>query len=243
VRRLKRTLFISDLHLDAARPDATARFHRFLDEALPGADALYILGDLFEYWVGDDGLALEFPRAIASNLKHASRLVPLFFMHGNRDFLAAGEFARATGATLLDDPTRIDVYGRPAVLLHGDTLCTGDAAYQRFRAQVHDPAWQRATLALPLGERVAMAQALRGESEGAKQGKRMEIMDVAPAAVERAFEDCDCDLMIHGHTHRAARHLHRVAGRDRERWVLPDWYGRGGYLEASPEGIRAVEAV
>jgi UDP-2,3-diacylglucosamine hydrolase len=243
VRRLKRTLFISDLHLDAARPEATARFQRFLEGALPGADALYILGDLFEYWVGDDGLCLAFNEAIASHLNSASRLLPVFFMHGNRDFLAAGEFARATGATLLEDPTRIDLYGRPAALLHGDTLCTGDAAYQRFRTQVHDPAWQRATLALPLAERVTMAQALRGESEGAKQGKSMEIMDVAPAAVERAFEDCDCDLMIHGHTHRPGHHLHRVSGRDRERWVLPDWYGRGGYLEASPAALRAVEAV
>ena len=243
MRRLKRTLFISDLHLDPARPEATARFHRFLEGALPGADALYILGDLFEYWVGDDSLKLDFPRSIASSLHHTSRLLPVFFMHGNRDFLAAEGFARATGAKLLDDPTRIDLYGRPTVLLHGDTLCTDDVAYQRFRAQVHDPAWQRTTLARPLSERLAMAEHLRGESEGAKQGKSMEIMDVAPAAVERAFEDCGCELMIHGHTHRPGRHVHRVAGRDRERWVLPDWYGRGGYLEASPEGIRSVEAV
>ncbi|HSS29055.1 MAG TPA: UDP-2,3-diacylglucosamine diphosphatase [Usitatibacter sp.] len=242
MRRLKRTLFVSDLHLDPARPEATARFHRFLDRALPGADALYILGDLFEYWVGDDGLTLDFPKSVATDLSRASRLAPLFFMHGNRDFLAAQGFASATGATLLEDPTRIDLYGRPTVLLHGDTLCTDDAAYQRFRAQVHDPAWQRAALAKPLAERVAMAEQLRSQSEEAKGGKDLQIMDVAPAAVERAFEDCDCDLMIHGHTHRPGRHVHRVAGRDRERWVLPDWYGRGGYLEASAAGLRAVEA-
>jgi UDP-2,3-diacylglucosamine hydrolase len=243
VRRLKRTLFISDLHLDAARPEATARFHRFLEGALPGADALYILGDLFESWVGDDSLALDFPKAIAEDLSRTSRLAPVFFLHGNRDFLAAGGFARATGATLLADPTKIDLYGQPTVLLHGDTLCTDDTDYQRFRAQVHDPAWQRATLARPLAERMAMARQLRGESEGAKAGKRMEIMDVAPAAVERAFEACDCGQMIHGHTHRPGRHVHRVAGRERVRWVLPDWYEGGGYLEASPEGLRAVEAV
>ena len=243
MRRLKRTLFISDLHLDPARPQATARFHRFLEGAVPGADALYILGDLFEYWVGDDGLTLPFNAAIASDLSSASRLLPVFFLHGNRDFLASRGFAAATGATLLPDPTRIDLYGRPAVLLHGDTLCTDDLAYQRFRAQVHDPAWQRATLARPLAERVAMAEQLRSESEGAKQGKSLEIMDVAPAAVERAFEACDCELMIHGHTHRPGRHVHRVAGRDRERWVLPDWYGPGGYLEASPAGLRAIDAV
>lgn len=242
MRRLSRTLFISDLHLDAARPEATARFQRFLQGALPGADALYILGDLFEYWVGDDGLGLAFNEAIASGLKAASRLLPVFFMHGNRDFLAAEGFARATDAKLLPDPANVDLYGRAAVLLHGDTLCTDDLAYQRFRAQVRDPAWQRATLARPLAERVAMARHFREESEGAKQGKSMEIMDVAPAAVERAFAACDCDLMIHGHTHRPGRHVHRVAGRDRERWVLPDWYAKGGYLEVSPAGIRAVEA-
>ncbi len=242
MRRLKRTLFISDLHLDAARPEATARFHRFLQSALPGADALYILGDLFEYWVGDDGLALEFPGAIASDLKRASRLAPLFFMHGNRDFLAAQGFEGATGATLIADPTRIDLYGRTTLLLHGDTLCTGDLAYQRFRAQVREPAWQQAVLARPLAERVAMAKGLREESDTAKQGKSMEIMDVSREAVERAFEDCDCDVMIHGHTHRPGRHDYRVAGRDRERWVLPDWYEGGGYLEASPAGIRALDA-
>jgi len=180
VRPIK-TLFISDLHLDPARPEATARFHRFLEGALPGADALYILGDLFEYWVGDDGLALEFPKSIASDLSRASRLAPVFFMHGNRDFLAAEGFARATGASLIADPTRIALYGRPALLMHGDTLCTDDVAYQRFRTQVHDPEWQRATLARPLAERVAMAQALRAQSEGAKQDKNMEIMDVSPA--------------------------------------------------------------
>ena len=237
------TLFVSDLHLDPERPAATELFGRFLDTEARGAEALYVLGDLFEAWVGDDDPSTA-GAFVADRLRTlADSGVPVRFIRGNRDFLLGEDFARATGATLLDDPTRIDLYGRPTVLLHGDTLCTGDAAYQRFRAQVHDPAWQRATLALPLADRMAMAQALRGESEGAKQGKSVEIMDVASAAVERAFEDCGCDLMIHGHTHRPGRHVHRVAGRDRERWVLPDWYGRGGYLEASPEGIRAVEAV
>jgi UDP-2,3-diacylglucosamine hydrolase len=126
--------------------------------------------------------------------------------------------------------------------MHGDTLCTDDVAYQAFRKQVRDPAWQRAALAQPIERRIAVARGMRSDSEGAKQAKAMEIMDVNRAAVERAFLDSDCDVMIHGHTHRPGRHEYVVGGRERVRWVLPDWYERGGYLEASPAGIRAVEA-
>jgi UDP-2,3-diacylglucosamine hydrolase len=241
VRRLRRTLFISDLHLDPSRPAIVAQFEGFLAGVVPGADALYILGDLFEYWVGDDGLALPFPRRIAGRIHAAAQEVPVAFMHGNRDFLAAERFARETGAKLIDDPTTIDLYGAPALLMHGDTLCTGDARYQAFRQQVRDPAWQKATLALPIEERLVLANRMRMESEGTKQATSLDIMDVAPEAVERAFADSGCDLMIHGHTHRPARHVHAVGGRERVRWVLPDWYQRGGYLEATPEGLRAVE--
>ncbi|HSN21483.1 MAG TPA: UDP-2,3-diacylglucosamine diphosphatase [Usitatibacter sp.] len=241
MRRLRRTLFISDLHLDPSRPAIVAQFERFLSGVVPGADALYVLGDLFEYWVGDDGLALPFPRRIAAQIHAAAREVPSYFMHGNRDFLAAQRFAEATGMKLLDDPTAIDLYGTRTLLLHGDTLCTGDTRYQAFRAQVRDPAWQKATLALPIDQRLALANRMRMESEGTKQATSLEIMDVAPEAVERAFADSACDLMIHGHTHRPARHALRVGGRERVRWVLPDWYERGGYLEATPEGLRAVD--
>ena len=237
-----RTLFISDLHLDESRPRIVSQFERFLAEVAPGADALYILGDLFEYWVGDDGLALPFPHHIARALKPLAAQVPTRIMHGNRDFLIAQEFARQTGIEIIGDPALVDLYGTKAVLLHGDTLCTDDKAYQAFRAQVRNPAWQKAALAKPIAERVAMARGLREESEGAKQGKSMGIMDVSPAAVEKAFEECGCDVMIHGHTHRPARHVHRVGGKDRVRYVLPDWYERGGYLEATPSGIRAVES-
>ncbi len=237
-----RTLFISDLHLDESRPAVVAQFERFLGETAPGADALYILGDLFEYWVGDDGLALAFPRRMADALKRTASRVPVSFMHGNRDFLVASEFSRATGVELIADPTRIDLYGTPALLMHGDTLCTDDREYQAFRAQVRNPAWQRTMLALPIAKRIATALEMREKSEGAKGAKAMEIMDVSPQAVERAFADSGCELMIHGHTHRPARHVHRVGERDRVRWVLPDWYERGGYLEASPAGIRAVPA-
>ena len=236
-----RTLFISDLHLDDSRPAAGGQFERFLTGIAPGADHLFILGDLFESWVGDDGIALPLPARTASLLFEASTRVPIAFMHGNRDFLVAERFAAETGVKLLGDPTVVDLYGTPTVLLHGDTLCTGDHAYQQFRAQVRDPAWQAAALARPLAERVAIAQKMRADSEGAKQGKSMEIMDVAPDAVEAAFAASGCTVMIHGHTHRPGRHVHRVNGRECVRWVLNDWYTSCGYLEASAEGIRAVD--
>ena len=236
-----RTLFISDLHLDESRPGIVAQFERFLASVSPGADALYILGDLFEYWVGDDALALPFNARVAARLKEASARVPIRFMHGNRDFVAAAGFSAGTGAALIDDPTEIDLYGTRTLLMHGDTLCTGDTAYQAFREQVRNPRWQAATLARPIAERVALAQDLRLKSEGAKQGKSVALMDVTPEAVERAFADSGCTLLIHGHTHRPARHVLSVNGIERVRWVLADWYERGSYLEATAAGLRSVE--
>jgi UDP-2,3-diacylglucosamine hydrolase len=237
---LKKTLFVSDLHLDEGRPAATAQFERFLGEAAPGADALYILGDLFEYWVGDDGLGLPFPARIASLIAGAARSVPIHFMHGNRDFLVAHRFGHDIGVTLIEDPTIVDLYGERTLLMHGDTLCTDDRPYQAFREQVRSPAWQSAFLARPLEERTGIALRLREESEVAKGGKAAEIMDVAPATVEKAFAESGCRQLIHGHTHRPGRHVHRVDGRDCIRWVLADWYTRGSYLEATPGGIRSV---
>ena len=234
-------IFISDLHLDESRPGIVEQFERFLEEVAPRADALYILGDLFEYWVGDDSITLPFPSRIAARLKAASTRVPISFMQGNRDFVAAAGFSAGTGTRLIDDPTEIDLYGTRTLLMHGDTLCTDDLAYQAFRKQVRDPRWQAAALARPIGERIAIAQDLRLKSEGAKQGKAMSIMDVAPATVEQAFRDSGCTLMIHGHTHRPARHVHHVDGTERVRWVLADWYDRGSYLEATRGGIRSVE--
>jgi UDP-2,3-diacylglucosamine hydrolase len=206
----------------------------------PAADALYILGDLFEAWVGDDGLELPFPARIAAALRGVASMTPTYFMHGNRDFLIGGRFERETGVKLLEDPAPVDLYGTPALLMHGDTLCTDDHEYQAFRAQVHDPRWQRAALARPLAERLSIAGTLREKSADAKSAKAMDIMDVTPATVEKAFADSGRALLIHGHTHRPARHVHSVMGRECVRWVLPDWYQRGGYLEVSPAGIRAV---
>ena len=237
---LRRTLFISDLHLDDSRPAVVEAFERFLAKTASDADALYILGDLFEYWIGDVGLGMPLPARAAQALSAASARLPVFFMHGNRDFLVAERFSAATGVQLLADPTIAELYGRRAILMHGDTLCTGDVAYQKFRAQVRNPAWQQQVLSQPLQARVAMARQLRETSDAAKGDKEMGIMDVAPAAVEEAFRTHGCDTLIHGHTHRPGRHEHLVDGRTCVRYVLPDWYGRGGYLEASAEGIRAV---
>ncbi len=237
-----RTLFISDLHLAEERPATTGRFERFLAREVPGADALYILGDLFEYWVGDDGLALDFPARVSGMLRAAARAAPTFFMHGNRDFMVASRFCAETGIRLIPDPTVIDLYGERVLLMHGDTLCTGDRAYLAFRAQVRNPAWQAAALARPIEERIAIARGMRKDSEGAKEGKGEDIMDVAPEAVEQAFASSGCRVLVHGHTHRPARHELEVAGRACVRWVLPDWYEDGGYLEATPSAMRAVAA-
>jgi UDP-2,3-diacylglucosamine hydrolase len=219
----------------AARSDA--QFERFLGATAPGADALYILGDLFEYWLGDDGLALPFNARIAKLLKIG---IPTYFMHGNRDFLIAKRFSEETGIRLLEDPTVVDLYGERALLMHGDTLCTDDHEYQAFRKQVRDPRWQAGALAQPLAARIAIAKGMRAQSETSKEGKSMGIMDVALPAVEKAFAESGCKLMIHGHTHRPGRHVHDVNGQACVRWVLSDWYGPGSYLEATPEGIRSI---
>lgn len=235
------SLFISDLHLCRERPEINALFLRFLRERVPASDALYILGDLFEYWAGDDDLADRFHAEIAKALRQATEsAVPVYFIHGNRDFLVGGEFARATGVTLLPDPTVVDLYGTPTLLSHGDMLCTDDVKYQAFRAQVRDPAWQRDFLAKSLAVRKAMIENVREQSAREMKEKPPEIMDVNPDAVVAAFRRYGCARLIHGHTHRPAHHLHAVDGRSCERWVLTDWYERGACLEVSAVTCRAL---
>jgi UDP-2,3-diacylglucosamine hydrolase len=190
--------------------------------------------------VGDDSLELPLPARAAELLRAAARKTPTRFMHGNRDFLVARRFAEATGVELVADPVVLDLYGTRTLLMHGDTLCTDDHAYQAFREKVRDARWQAAALAQPLGERIAIAQQMRVESEGAKQGKATAIMDVNGEAVARAFRESGASLLIHGHTHRPGRHVHTVDGRECVRWVLPDWYEGGGYLAIAPEGVRAI---
>lgn len=236
---MARTLFISDLHLASERPAINARFFEFLRREAAQADALYILGDLFEYWIGDDELdaadADPLSRQVAEALAELAAVgVGLRIMHGNRDFLLAGAFLRATGATLLEDPTRLELEGKPTLLMHGDTLCTGDLAYQRFRAEARTPAWRAALLSRPLAERRELLTGLREKSEQVKRETPLAIMDVDPGAVEEAFRSHRVERLIHGHTHRPGRHVLHLDGRTCERWVLPDWYETGGYLVIEP---------
>lgn len=240
IRTMASAIFISDLHLAPERPAATDALLRFLEDTAAGAGQLYVLGDLFEYWIGDEGLALPMPAAVAAAFRALSgRGTQVFFMHGNRDFLLGDRFAAAAGMKLLSDPTMIDLYGTRTLLMHGDTLCTDDVEYQRFRAMVRDAGWQVAFLSKSVEERIRMAQSVRGESEQAKQGKDMAIMDVAAATVEATLRAHDYPRLIHGHTHRPARHEHRVDGRLCERFVLADWYEQGSYLVCDAEGCRS----
>lgn len=231
------TLFISDLHLAPDTPAANEALLRFLRDTAPSADALYVLGDLFEFWIGDDALAHPFERGIAGAFRRlADSRVPVYFMRGNRDFLIGRRFARESGMKILRDPTLVDLYGIPTLLMHGDTLCTDDVEYQRFRKKARNPVVQWLFLAKPLAKRLQIARDLRGRSEQAKSVKDMTIMDVTPATVEKALRDHSCPRLIHGHTHRPARHQHVVDGRACERWVLADWYEHGSYLRCDANG-------
>ncbi len=233
------TLFVSDLHLDPSRPDITRLFVDFLARDARDADALYILGDLFEAWVGDDDPS-DAGTVVADALSGLSQSgVPVFFMHGNRDFLLGDAYARRAGMTLLDDPTVIDLDGARVLLTHGDLLCTDDLAYQAFRTQTRDPAWRATFLAQPLDARLAFAESARAASR-ARQGELRDagtmetITDVAPTTVASFFDAHGVEKMIHGHTHRPA--VHRAAGSTRV--VLGDWYTQGSVLRVDADGMR-----
>jgi UDP-2,3-diacylglucosamine hydrolase len=235
------TLFISDLHLSATHPRSSELFLQFAKNITPQAEALYILGDLFEYWAGDDDLDDPFHRTIAATLRKLSEQgTRIYLMHGNRDFLMAEKLAGACHAVLLADPTLLDLYGTPTLLSHGDALCTGDVDYQRFRIYARDPANQTRFLAQPLDARRAQMRGMRAQSEASKQQKTEAIMDVAPAAVDALLRKHGYPRLIHGHTHRPARHLHTVDGHSCERWVLNDWYETGGYLRCDAAGCSAL---
>jgi UDP-2,3-diacylglucosamine hydrolase len=239
------TLFISDLHLAAERPEINRRFHAFLREQAPRAAALYILGDLFEYWIGDEELdagdADPLARQVAEALGALSRRgVAVRLMHGNRDFLLGSRFCELSGARLLQDPAVEKIGGARTLLMHGDTLCTDDADYQSWRKVARSREWQREFLAKPLPERRLALQALREKSKEVVGAKPAAIMDVNDGAVREALREHRLTRLVHGHTHRPARHALEVDGRACERWVLPDWYERGGYLLVDDAGPRLV---
>jgi UDP-2,3-diacylglucosamine hydrolase len=237
------TLFISDLHLAEERPEINSLFFRFIEDSARGTEALYILGDLFDYWVGDDQLDHDpLARSVTDSLRRLSDAgTRVYFMHGNRDFLIGERFAREAGLTILPDPTLIKLYDQQVLLMHGDTLCTDDVAYQKFRAQTRTAEWKSATLAKPYEARQQLAQSIRMQSDTAKSQKAEEIMDVTEATVEEVFRQHHYPVMIHGHTHRPATHRLSVDGHACERWVLADWHGRGECLEASNSGLQRIE--
>jgi UDP-2,3-diacylglucosamine hydrolase len=235
------TLFVSDLHLSAERPHINQQFFDFASRIASEAQALYVLGDLFEYWLGDDDIAEPLNAAVAQALRGVSGAgVRLFFMHGNRDLLVGRAYAGRCGASLIPDPTLIDLHGTPTLLMHGDTLCTEDVDYQAFRTYAHDPGNQANFLAQSLAARREQMLGMRARSENSKQAKPAAIMDVSVATVERTLREHGYPRLIHGHTHRPARHVHVVDGRSCERWVLNDWYERGGYLRCDASGCTAV---
>ena len=236
------TLFISDLHLDDRRPETTRQALDFLTGPAQTADSVYILGDLFEFWIGDDALSASAVELAQSTAALNSAGVPCYFIHGNRDFLLGQSFAEQAGMQLLPEQVVVDLYGTATLLLHGDTLCTDDIEYQAFRQQTRNPLWQQGVLALSVEERLKMAHELRDASMQHTGSASMDIMDVNEAAVVSAFRENNVSRMIHGHTHRPAFHQHELEGGNQaERIVLADWYRSGSYLEVSSQGVRSVD--
>ena len=235
------SLFISDLHLTEERPAANERFIDLLEGRARRADALYILGDFFEYWIGDDDLEAPFNAVMAGLLRGLTAAgVPVAFMHGNRDFLVGERFSQATGVRLLPDPSVLQIQGVKTLLAHGDTLCTDDLDYQNWRRTARSAQWQAEFLGKTRDERRAMILGLREKSKAVVQAKPAQIMDVNDHAVTELMRRHGVTRLVHGHTHRPGRHALTLDGRPAERWVLPDWYGPGGYLEIGPGGPRLV---
>jgi UDP-2,3-diacylglucosamine hydrolase len=230
------TLFISDLHIDASRPAITEQFLSFLSDEARHAEALYILGDLFESWVGDDAADSAQSAAMAGLHSLTEHGVPCFVMHGNRDFLLAGQFCHMSGALLLPDPLIVTLYGEPVLVMHGDALCTDDRAYQRLRATVREADWQRQFLALSIASRRALAGAARAGSQAHTAAIEYAITDVNADSVALALRNSGAATLLHGHTHRPAIHALEVDGRPCTRIVLGDWYDQGSVLRWDRNG-------
>lgn len=237
---IQRSLFISDLHLHASRPNVLAAFETFLKEQHGRCEQLFILGDLFEAWLGDDDrseLSTRVEEALSSLAANGCRIA---VMHGNRDFLIGQDFCARSSAQLMDDPSVIDLYGRNVLLMHGDTLCTEDIEYLAFRAQIRQPASLQGLLAKPLAERREIAAKLRADSKEAMSNKAEDIMDVTDAEVESQMTVHEVDVLFHGHTHRPNKHTHTINGVSKDRYVLGDWEDTLWYLEVKPASIELI---
>ncbi|EOC1311494.1 UDP-2,3-diacylglucosamine diphosphatase [Cronobacter turicensis] len=234
------TLFIADLHLCPEEPAITAGFLRFLAGTAREADALYILGDLFEAWIGDDD-PQPLHREIAAALRALVQFgVPCYFIHGNRDFLLGRRFARESGMQLLPEEQVLDLYGRRVLIMHGDTLCTDDAGYQAFRAKVHKPWLQTLFLALPLRLRRRIAARMRAGSKASNSLKDLAIMDVNPQAVVDTMTRQQVQWLIHGHTHRPAVHTLEANGQPAHRVVLGAWHSEGSMIKVTPDDVELI---
>jgi UDP-2,3-diacylglucosamine hydrolase len=238
---MNQTLFISDLHLHESRPLITRAFFRFLDTTAKDADALYILGDFFDAWIGDDD-DQPLVKEVANALRTLSESgTAIFLMHGNRDFLLGEKFANFAKATIIPEETRINLYGKETLLLHGDSLCTADDDYQQFRSMVRNPVWQQQFLTQPLATRRAIATELRNKSKSMNSLKAADILDVTPSEVEAVFKHHQVTQMIHGHTHRPARHQLMIDNQKSERIVLGDWHDDFWFVYADQNGVELIK--
>ena len=238
--RAAQTLFASDLHLDSEAPWAIDAFLAFLEGPARDADSLYLLGDIFEAWVGDDDDDAANARACNGLAKLTRAGTPVFAMHGNRDFLLGGSFENRTGVKLLPDPVLVDLHGVPTLLSHGDVFCTQDLPYQELRSIVRQPSWQRRFLSLPLSARRALASAARAGSKAHTERQIPVLMDVNPDAVIEALRATGARRLIHGHTHRPAIHRFEVDGVESERVVLAPWYESASCVAIDASGVREV---
>ncbi|MGA8206019.1 MAG: UDP-2,3-diacylglucosamine diphosphatase [Woeseiaceae bacterium] len=232
------TLFISDLHLEAERPDIAKQFLEFMENETRDCEELYILGDLFEAWVGDDDPNTHYFTIKRALRKLVDRGVPVYFMHGNRDFMVGREFSNETGVKILEDPFRVDMYGRKVLLSHGDLLCTDDIQYQKVRKMTRDPEWQAKMRAKPLKERLRIAAEARRQSLEQTINMSLDIMDVNAQAVEKMIREHNVDVLLHGHTHRPAVHTVDLGNRRAQRIVLGDWYRQGSVVRWDSRGPR-----
>ncbi len=234
---MQETLFVSDIHLDAKRSAVVDLFNQFLLQRALHADALYILGDLFEYWIGDDAPYQEYQDTFNALKRVTENNVSVYFLHGNRDFLVAQRFAEQTGVRLISEEYVATIYDQTILLMHGDTLCTDDTAYQNFRKKTHNKFLQWLVLLLPVKTRLNLAEKLRNTSTQAVAEKPADIMDVNQHAVEAALTRNKTTQLIHGHTHRPGIHEFSLNKQSYKRTVLGDWYTQGSVLSVTPEGM------
>ena len=232
------TLFIADIHLGSEHPEISKRFIEFLQQQAAAAEALYILGDLFEVWIGDDAVQPEHQPAITALKQLTDSGTAVYVMHGNRDFLLGKEFEAMSGCQLISEPLVIDLYGTPTLLLHGDVLCTDDSDYMQMRQQLRSPAWQQQFLAATEEQRLQVARQYRDESRSRTQTKSLEIMDVNCNAVIETMRSHGVTQLIHGHTHRPAVHELEIDGQAGKRIVLGDWYSQNSSLSCDGLGCR-----